>query len=164
MTVEMPRVNFTGLTVASTTNTSGNASSGGFAADADFAADALGTRGAGPRAARKGPRKYDAALLGDLMRTLKNSLIKGDEAGVTLQFTSKSQPKPCLAKFTKKSVSALAGTSTGGVVCKPCDRCIKKFPPGTKLDVSARANRKKGKIDGKKVIDGPWSTPVAFTA
>jgi hypothetical protein len=162
-TVEMPRVNFTGLTVTTGANTSSNASSGGSAAAAEFAADTLGARRVWP-AAKKGPRKYDAALLGDVMRTLQNSVIKGDEAGVTLQFTLKSAPKPCFAKFTKKSASALGGASTGAVVCKQCDRCLKKFPPGTNLDVQARANKKKGKIDGKKVVDGPWSEPFPFTA
>jgi hypothetical protein len=155
----MPRVNFTSLSAGA------NASASAAGTEDGVHALALGARRVGP-AAKQAPRKYDAALVESLMRTLGNNVINGAEAGVSLMFSLTGNPKPCIAKFTKKSASALAGTTSGGVVCKPCDKCLKKYPPGAKLEVRARADKKKGKTsDGRKYVDGPWShPPIVFTA
>jgi hypothetical protein len=159
----MPRVRFTNLTEAAA-----DVPAPAGAASLQGSAGAPSARRVGP-AAKKGPRKYDAAMIEGLLRTLRNNLINGAEAGVSLMFSNPSDPNAplCIAKFTKKSASALAGTTSGGVVCKPCDKCLKKYPPGAKLEVRARANKKKGKLagDGRRFVDGPWSDPpVPFTA
>jgi hypothetical protein len=155
----MPPVNFTSFEAGPVANVSSTPS--------DDTAH-LGARRAGPQARRKAGRKYDASMIEGVLRLLSNQIINGAEAGVSIMISAPPgigvAKKPCIIAFTKASSSGPSGSSTRGVGCKACDKCLRKYPKGTTLQAVARANKKLGKTeDGRTYVDGPWSEPVTFT-
>lgn len=121
--------------------------------------DTARASGEGPplRTAARG-HKYDAAVIESVLFTLQDKAIRA-EAGITLQFVLR-ESTACRAKLTTKLMASVA--AGGGLKCRACDKCLKKFPPGSVVDVVARAN--KYKTGGRQFLDGPWSVPpVKFT-
>jgi hypothetical protein len=125
-----------------------------------------GLTAAGRRAllqrSRRGSRKYDLRMAEGLLRTLRGDVVDGAQKGVTLSFQPELGGRMCTARVTKKAADRAAGGALRAIPCKACDRCLRKLPAGSVVNIRARAN--KAKVNGRKFSDGQWSDPpVKFT-